>query len=407
MLSKAESCLVTEEAPTPFVVFGDDWGRHVSTTQHIFRRVARHHPTIWLNAINHRTPKLSLYDARRAARKVSDMVKSLLGGVVADSPIGLDDESSPVTLAGLVPPRILPWHNVGPIRYMNTRSLLRDIRGAIARSDRHRRPILLTATPAIPDVVRQLDACVKVYFCIDDYGELQGVDKDLILPLERETLSAVDAVICTAESLVASKRAPSGRGFYLPQGVNFDHFAQPQPLPHDLAAIPRPRIGFSGNLATVCDIDLMRRLAKVRPDWSLVLVGPISVDASTLRLPNVHILGNRPYTKLPAYVQGLDVGIIPYILNAWTRAVDPLKTLEYLAAGVPVVSLPLPEIYKYSPAVRIAEGEDAFVAAIAAALGERGSTAASLRAIAREHTWERRASRLLQIVHDLKEECTR
>lgn len=407
MASTVESRLGFAESPTPFVVFGDDWGRHVSTTQHIFRRLARDHPTIWLNAINHRTPKLSVYDAGRAVGKVSEMFKSRVAVARSERAAQIVEEPNRGGLAGLVSPRILPWHNVKPIRYLNTRSLLRDVRGAIARAGQHQRPILLTATPAIPDVVRELDACLKIYFCIDDYGEIQGVDKELVLPLEQETLTVVDAVVATAQSLVASKRAPSGRGYYLPQGVNYDNFARRQPLPTDLAAIPRPRIGFAGNLTTVCDIGLMRGLAESHPEWSLVLVGPVNVNASALALPNVHILGNRSYAKLPGYVQGFDVGIIPYVLNAWTRAVDPLKTLEYLAAGIPVVSLPLPEIYKYAPPVRVAEGRDAFGQAIGAALIESVSMAAARRALAREHTWERRASRLLQIVHELQAECAR
>lgn len=407
MRSQADSLpdVIDVDAPTPFVVFGDDWGRHVSTTQHIFRRLAREHPVVWLNAINHRTPKLSLYDARRAAAKMGSMLRTRVATAASRSDAITSGEVDDVQLASIVPPRILPWHNVTAIRYLNTRSVLRDLRTALQRGEQRRRPVLVTATPAIPDVVRQLDAEVKIYFCLDDYAEIQGVDKELVLPLERETLGAVDAVIATAQALVTSKRPTTGRGYYLPQGVNYDHFCRPQPLPPELAAIPRPRVGFAGNLATVCDLDLLRSIALSHPDWSLVLVGPVSVDASSLALPNVHVLGNRPYGALPAYVQGFDVGIIPYVLNAWTRAVDPLKTLEYLAAGIPVVSLPLPEIYKYAPPVRVAEGSEAFATAIAAALAEPAAATDARRALAREHTWERRASRFLEIVRELRGEC--
>jgi glycosyltransferase involved in cell wall biosynthesis len=125
------------------------------------------------------------------------------------------------------------------------------------------------------------------------------------------------------------------------------------------------------------------------------------VDATRLALPNVYMLGNRPYETLPAYVQGFDVGIIPYVLNNWTRSVDPLKTLEYLAAGIPVVSLPLPELEKYAPPVRIGPGYDAFIAEVTSALAEPSTAAAGRRALAQQHTWERRARRFLEIVHEL------
>lgn len=393
------------ERPVPFVVFGDDWGRHVSTTQHIFRLLARQHPVVWLNAVNHRTPKLSLYDARRAARKLSAMVSERGRSAGNAMPIPADGDAGTGQPEGIVPPRILPWHNVRLVRQLNTRWLLRDVRAALARVGQYERPVLVTATPAIPDVVRQLDATVKIYLCLDDYAELQGVDSELILPLEVETLSGVDAVVATARSLVASKRPAGGRAFYLPQGVNYQHFAREQPLPSDLAAIPRPRIGFSGDLALRCDLELLRALALAHPDWSMVFVGPVNVDIRGLDAPNIHILGSRPYGALPAYVQGFDVGIVPYLLNAWTRAVDPLKTLEYLAAGIPVVSLPLPEMYKYVPLVRVADDYEAFGAAVAESLAEPPTASAARRALAREHTWERRADRFLQIVQELRAAC--
>ena len=263
--------------------------------------------------------------------------------------------------------------------------------------------MLLTATPAIPDVVRELDAFPKIYFCIDDYAEIQNVDADLVLPLERETLTHVDAVVATAEALVRKKRPTTGKGFYLPQGVNFDHFATSQPAPADIEAIPHPRIGFAGHLSLCCDLDLLREMAQARPNWSFVMVGPVSVDTSSIALPNVHLLGNRPYAQLPAYVQQFDVGIIPYLLNAWTQSVDPLKLLEYLAAGIPTVSTSLPEVKKYSPPVRVADGARPFLEAIEAALAEPSSQTDARRAVARGQTWEHRADRLLEIVQELRE----
>lgn len=386
-------------------MFGDDWGRHVSTTQHIFRRIAREHTVVWLNAINHRTPKLSLYDARRAVGKVSGMVLGhrTKGGPPAVNGAWGNGAGADVRPAAIVPPRILPWHNVGVVRAFNTKSLLRDLRAALAAAAPGERPVLLTATPAIPDVVRALDARTKIYFCIDDYAEIQNVDAGLVLPLEQETLTAVDAVVATAETLVRTKRPPSGRGYYLPQGVNYDHFASPRDLPPDLAAIPRPRIGFAGHLSLCCDVELIRSLALAHPDRSFVFVGPVSIDARSISLPNVHLLGNRPYADLPAYVQGFDVGTIPYLLNAWTRSVDPLKLLEYLAAGIPTVSTPLPEVQKYAPPVRVADTPDVFGAAIDQALAEPASARQARQAVARAQTWEHRADRLLDIVRELND----
>jgi glycosyltransferase involved in cell wall biosynthesis len=129
-----------------------------------------------------------------------------------------------------------------------------------------------------------------------------------------------------------------------------------------------------------------------------VLVGPVQGDLSAIRRPNVHILGRRPYGDLPAYVQAFDVGLIPYVLDEHTVAVDPLKLLEYLAAGVPVVSTDLPEVRKYSDAILIGAQHASFVAATARALSDPFDTADSRREVARRHGWERRAEVLRRIL---------
>ncbi|MCH8966815.1 MAG: glycosyltransferase [Planctomycetes bacterium] len=212
-------------------------------------------------------------------------------------------------------------------------------------------------------------------------------------------LEVVDVVVATAESLTRSKVPRSGRTHYLPQGVNYEHFNAPRPEPPDLADIPRPRIGFSGQLSACCDLTLLRHVAVAFPRASLVFVGPVSVDPVTLNLPNVHFLGRRAYDQLPAYVQHFDVGIVPYLLNEWTVAVDPLKVLEYLAAGIPVVSTKIPELEKYRDAVLVAEDQEGFVRGVRRALAEDKSVARRRgEMIASRNTWEQRAERLLTIL---------
>ena len=144
---------------------------------------------------------------------------------------------------------------------------------------------------------------------------------------------------------------------------------------------------------------MIRDLALANPGGSVVLVGPVSVDVSALRLANVHLLGPRPYAQLPAWVQAFDVGIIPYVLNDWTRAVDPLKLLEYLAAGIPVVTTDIPEVLKYRESVAVAGSRAEFTAAVARALREGDAAGRARRqAVARRHTWEKRAAEFLGIL---------
>ena len=383
---------------TPFVVFGDDWGRRVSSLQHLFRQITPLYPVVWVNSFGHRAPRITVYDLTRAASKLRAML-GRWGPAVPNRP-GLLGERP----AALIEPKALPWHNVPLVHALNTRSLLRDTRRALQRVAPSRPPVLITGTPAAAGVVGSLGEQASIYFCMDNYAELPGVSRTLIDPLERTLLDKVGAVVATAAELRESKRPASACAFYLPQGVNFDHFATPQPLPPELARLSSPRIGFAGGVSECCDLALVQAVAEANPQGSVVLVGPVSVDLSALTSPNIHVLGNRPYATLPAYVQAFDVGMIPYVLNDWTRAVDPLKLLEYLAAGIPVISTPIPEVHKYAAVITCASSPTEFAhAAVAAGVGDRPELRRARQDVARQQTWERRAAQFLDIVKNL---CT-
>jgi glycosyltransferase involved in cell wall biosynthesis len=383
---------------TPILVFGDDWGRNVSTMQHLFRIIAPRYPVIWVNGIGHRIPTLRLKDVERAVQKARAMVRGR-----DDSP---SKSAGEVAIGGqplrVIHPRVLPWHNLAVVRAYNRRSLQRDIRRAFAAEGITESPILVTGSPPSESVVGRLGERAAIYLCMDDFLSLPNVSNWMLGPREQQLLAKVDAVVATAASLVESKRVASGRGYHLPQGVHFEHFAAPQPVPEELRGLPQPIIGFAGGVTSPLDFELMRAVALSHPSASVVLVGPVGADARHLDLPNIHVLGRRPYATLPAYVQAFDVGLIPYEINPHTIAVDPLKLLEYMAAGVPVVTTDLPEARKYREAVSIAEDTGQFVAAVSQAIGRgKAATSADTRAFAKSHGWDRRAARLLDILEEV------
>ena len=374
-------------AQTPFVVLGDDWGRHVSTLQHLFRHIIPRHPVVWVDSFGHRLPRLRMADVKRAAEKMRAMARARQAPASTYGP------------AALVVPRALPWHNARLVRSANVWSIARDVRRALTRVAPGEAPVLVTATPTVPELVGALGERAAVYFCMDDYGELPNTTAEMLGPLEELTLERVDAVVATARRLVERKRPSGGHAYHLPQGVNYEHFAAKRQCPSEIASLPRPILGFAGGVSPCCDFELLRLLAESMPQASIVLVGPVMIDIAAERLPgNVHILGNRPYADLPAYVQAFDVGLIPYLLNDWTASVDPLKLLEYLAAGIPVVTTPLPEVQKYASVVRQGGTQEAFLAGVHGALESAARDRSEGCETAARNKWSRRADEFLDIV---------
>ena len=163
-----------------------------------------------------------------------------------------------------------------------------------------------------------------------------------------------------------AQHAP-GRTHYSPNVADFEHFSaarQAGPIPSDLEAILRPRIGFIGAVSEYkVDFDLIAAVADARPDWHWVLIGQLGegqpgTSAAKLRRPNIHLLGPRPYDALPGYLRGFDVAVLPCPLNAYTRAMSPMKFFEYLAAGRPIVATPVDGIMEYRESFWPAESPD-------------------------------------------------
>ncbi len=155
--------------------------------------------------------------------------------------------------------------------------------------------------------------------------------------------------------------------------------------------IPRPRLGFFGLIRDWVDIGLLAQVARRRPDWHFVIIGDAdsSLDMGQYRdLANMHFLGRKSYAALPAFCRHFDVGLIPFKVNELTHAVNPIKLREYLSAGLPVVSTPMPEVKLYNLLVAIAETAEEFERAIEACLHNNGvDRSARVTAMAME-TWE-------------------
>jgi glycosyltransferase involved in cell wall biosynthesis len=194
-------------------------------------------------------------------------------------------------------------------------------------------------------------------------------------------LRTADVVVASADRLLAAARGIRPATVLAPNGVAPGDFvlAPDTPVPADLArvrAAGRPVVGYYGALARWVDWELLDRVAAAAPDLSFVLIGP-DHDGSAHRIPrrdNVFVLGEKPYAELPGYSRRFDVAIIPFVVSEVTRSTSPVKLFEYLAAGAPVVTTSMDECRKYG-SVAIADGPEAFLAAVRAALGRRDDPA--------------------------------
>lgn len=230
-------------------------------------------------------------------------------------------------------------------------------------------------TPMLLPAARSLAPRAVAYDCMDELQNFTEAPPELAV-LERELLERADVVFTGGRSLFHAKRSQRADAHLVRSGVEREHFAQARRTgadPPEQQAIPRPRLGYFGVIDERVDLDLLDRLARARPDWSIVMLGPVlKIPLESLpRAANLHYLGLRGYQDLPRYIRGWDVALMPFARNAATRYISPTKTLEYLAAGRPVVSTPVHDVvadFAGLEAVTIADAGAAFEGAVAQAL---------------------------------------
>ncbi|CAK6687476.1 glycosyltransferase [Synechococcus sp. CBW1107] len=246
----------------------------------------------------------------------------------------------------------------------------------------------------------------SLYHCVDAIDTQPGMDGPRIRRDEQQLCHQVDGVVTTTPVLQERCRPLARRCTLLPNAVDVEHFRQALdpalPLPADLGCIPAPRLLFVGAIATYkMNMELLAAVARRHPDWSIVLIGAVGEgDPATLitalaDCPNIHRLGPRPYGALPAYLKGAAVGLIPARINAYTRAMFPMKFFEYLAAGLPVVATPLPALEPYASVVALAPDAESFAAAVAEALVPDPAAAAERLRLAGSVTYNERSRRML------------
>lgn len=269
--------------------------------------------------------------------------------------------------------------------------------------------ILWYYTPMARAWTKHLQPAAVVYDCMDELSAFKGAPSAL-KEREAELFKCADLVFTGGQSLYEVKRHQHKNVFAFPSSIDAPHFAQARSIrdePSDQADIPHPRLGFFGVIDERMDIELIDKVAQARPDWHLLMVGPVvKIDPATLpRRANIHYLGSKSYQELPSYLAGWDVALLPFALNESTRFISPTKTPEYLAAGCPVVSTSIRDVvrpYGELGLVHIADTPEEFISGIEAAMNEDAASRMSeVDAFLAQTSWDRTWGRMAELIEDV------
>lgn len=372
-----------------------DWDTELWTNQHhLMSRLARENRILFIESLGLRQPQLVGRDIKRILRRLR---RSL---------------ASPRYVNGLyvLSPLVIPVHRYRLVRVLN-RLLLPFQVARTARRLGMQEPILWAYVPQAEMLVDVLGSSLSVYHCVDDIAAQERIDTDSFRAAEERYAPRADLVLASSPALAARMRALSDNVLEAQNVADTQLFSTalgPGRVDPGVAALDSPRIIFMGAIVSIkLDFELLVALARERPAYTLVLVGPVgpgdpSTDVSLLEAePNIHLLGTRAQAELPDVLRGGDIGLIPYLRSQLTESIFPMKVYEYLAAGLPVVATPLPALEGVE-AVTTAADASGLARIIDRALAEDSPELRAARSReALGHSWEQRLEQIATAVVNL------
>lgn len=323
------------------IVFAEDWQSHPSSSQHIMRELSQYHRVVWVNSIGLRSPGFNGRDWRRLWQK---------GTALCRRRPAVERETSRSSLAAVVAPWCLPFHQFAAVRWLNRQLLRWQLSRVLKTLGLESEPLVLwLALPSAVCIVGALQEQQVIYYCGDDFSALAGVDHVTMQRLEAQLVERADLVWCASNALLHKFQHPHCQ--LLTHGVDAALFAQQWPRPTVLPT-DKPIVGFYGMLAAWFDVSLVVELARRCPEWHFVLIGHSQIDLSALtQLANVQWLPAMPHQQLVQYASHCQALMLPFVQCQQIEFCNPLKLKEYLAIGKPILSVPFPALTPFQSCV--------------------------------------------------------
>lgn len=370
-----------------------DWGPGNQTWNQVLRRLARRNRVLYVPPPLERT---EVFGSRFASGES--------GGGLNHREHHLYVYRYPRLLPNFYRPALL----TRSIEAMRIRALRKTLRSLGAK-----RPILYLLHPKFRNYIGAFDEKMVLYHVLDEYTGYIGANRERLGRDENLLLDKADLILCASPALAGSKAAKGRAVYFVPNGVDYDLISPAaatsagRPIPHDMASLPSPRAGYIGRICDKLDFHLLLEVARLLPGVSFCFAGPVHLLTGENRelfdgwaeLPNVHLLGSKSIEDLPAVLGAIDVGLMPYEMTEEGKQRYPLKLHEYLAAGKPVVSVPLPCFEGFKELVRTGRDPVEWASEIREALEDKSPASVARRMeTAEKHDWERIVIRIDELI---------
>jgi glycosyltransferase involved in cell wall biosynthesis len=353
----------TKSKNRPLIVFGEDWGAHPSSTQHIVKVLGQTRPVIWLNSIGLRKPKLTIRDLVRVFNKIKSFIIKQPKHYEAKAGSEIHN-SNFIVINPLVIPCTDSWFSL-KLSKIILKWQLKQACKKLAITD----PIIWTSLPTSVDYLDLFDKAPCVYYCGDDFNSLAGVDHKFVSEKEVELVEKSNYIFTASHKLL--DKFPSDKAINIPHGVNFSLFSVHKGITPDDLPQGKPIAGFYGSISAWLDQDLLVQTIKSLPQWNFVFIGNIDCNVEKIeQFPNAYFLGAKAHNDLPKYIQNWNVAILPFVDNKQIQMCNPLKLREYLASGTPIVTTDFNALNGYRKYIQVANQSTPFNQAILLANAE-------------------------------------